>query len=412
MDLLRTSVEEFQKMPAQEQDRLALQASGAYGRNRLVLGRLLLSLYHSRAFRKLGCSTMPFYAAQRLGLEVWELREYCDVARRLEHLPKLRAAAEDGLISWSRLKLVCRWAKPNDEGYWLRKAQKHPPRELRVLHRRKCRQDGQPTQSAERVRVSWHLEPVTLALFQRALRRLSERGQCVISLEAGLRLMAMEALTNTAFLTENVQEKLLAEAQKDVLAEDDAEWVPDDEDEDVEEDSPEEPSVAQSAPMRLVVDQLIEQHLAQAAPWSVMHSETVSCPTDPGIQIVQAPKLKDWQNPRLSFNPQSRCVTPAQSIELERRDGYACRTPNCPNRLWLHAHHIVFFYRGGATVPSNLVVLCPSCHRALHRGFIRIMGEAPGNLLFTDPHGTDLRLFRGYGAGEPFNEWMNRGDTS
>ena len=78
--------------------------------------------------------------------------------------------------------------------------------------------------------------------------------------------------------------------------------------------------------------------------------------------------------------------------ELMRRDGYCCATPGCPNHLFLQVHHVVFYGRGGKTIPGNLVVLCSRCHKNVHEGNLRIEGQAPDELRFLDRQGRDLRF--------------------
>jgi phage terminase large subunit GpA-like protein len=81
---------------------------------------------------------------------------------------------------------------------------------------------------------------------------------------------------------------------------------------------------------------------------------------------------------------------------LMKRDRYRCCVPGCDNRLWLHVHHLKYHCRGGATVPENLVVLCSACHRLIHAGKLRVVGEAPGSLVFSDVHGRRLGEFVPY----------------
>jgi hypothetical protein len=105
-------------------------------------------------------------------------------------------------------------------------------------------------------------------------------------------------------------------------------------------------------------------------------------------ELVEEPL--DWENRRLLFRPRARTATAAQRREVLRRDGYCCRTPGCPHRMWLELHHLVFFSRQGETVRANLVTLCSRCHRNVHNGSLKIAGDADGRLIFTDARGHDL----------------------
>ncbi|MBT9584942.1 HNH endonuclease [bacterium] len=90
------------------------------------------------------------------------------------------------------------------------------------------------------------------------------------------------------------------------------------------------------------------------------------------------------------FNPEARHTTPAQTRELQRRDGYRCSTPGCPHHLYLEVHHIRYYSHGGETVPQNLTILCSACHRNVHEGRLRIEGT-PGQVVFLDGQGRNLQ---------------------
>jgi hypothetical protein len=62
------------------------------------------------------------------------------------------------------------------------------------------------------------------------------------------------------------------------------------------------------------------------------------------------------------------------------RDRGLCQVPGC-SRAAVHAHHVVFRSQGGADAEENLVSLCAPHHlHGVHRGFLRVRGEAPGGL--------------------------------
>jgi hypothetical protein len=57
------------------------------------------------------------------------------------------------------------------------------------------------------------------------------------------------------------------------------------------------------------------------------------------------------------------------------RDGMCCANPRCGSRRKLHAHHIVYRARGGATRLRNLVTVCERCHSLLHVGLLDVTGS-------------------------------------
>ena len=65
-------------------------------------------------------------------------------------------------------------------------------------------------------------------------------------------------------------------------------------------------------------------------------------------------------------------------------------TPGCPNRIWLHIHHLERFADGGKTSPRNLLGLCSACHKNVHDGLLKIERQTDGSLLFRDQEGRRL----------------------
>lgn len=68
---------------------------------------------------------------------------------------------------------------------------------------------------------------------------------------------------------------------------------------------------------------------------------------------------------------------------VDQRDKYGCRACGArtdPHSLSLltkgHRHHLQFRSAGGETVTSNVCLLCPACHNAVHRHQLRIEGNA------------------------------------
>ena len=62
-----------------------------------------------------------------------------------------------------------------------------------------------------------------------------------------------------------------------------------------------------------------------------------------------------------------RLATAAQKRTLLIRDG-GCAFPGCCRRDHLNAHHVVEWIDGGPTSVDNMVLLCRTHHRMLHRG--------------------------------------------
>ncbi len=86
-----------------------------------------------------------------------------------------------------------------------------------------------------------------------------------------------------------------------------------------------------------------------------------------------------------------RTVPDRTRAVIEERDR-GCRVPGCDRRRWLHVHHIRHWEDGGPSDTPNLLALCSFHHRLLHRGGLRITGNAdePDGLMFADHRGRRL----------------------
>jgi hypothetical protein len=349
-DPIKWTCLQLEQLPTEELHLLARRASGVLVQSRLLIGRCLVAIDRTKLFEEFGCSGTVHYAGLYLGLESKEAQELRRVASQLEGLPLLTEAAENGTIEWCALREVTRKATPDTEAYWLDAARTCTMRRLERL----LRQAGDKEErGAKTVELRMILEPEVAAMFHQTLRELSQ--------EAGRRLSSSETL-----------EYLCAErgagpreAARDVAAE-------------------------------------------EAAPWAAVAAEETPCPGVPDLQLV-ARAVPHWSNDRLQFNPENRLATPAQRREMLRRDGYSCSTPGCPNILWLQVHHIVYFHRGGATVPENMLSVCSKCHKHIHRGHLRVSGQAPHALEWRDREGRRLGQFVALEPADWLRIWLDSG---
>jgi hypothetical protein len=83
------------------------------------------------------------------------------------------------------------------------------------------------------------------------------------------------------------------------------------------------------------------------------------------VRIVRGPESEV-----LDVGRKTRVVPPAIRRALRARDG-GCRFPGCEAH-YVDAHHIRHWAEGGKTALDNLVLLCPTHHRAAHEGGFRI----------------------------------------
>lgn len=82
-------------------------------------------------------------------------------------------------------------------------------------------------------------------------------------------------------------------------------------------------------------------------------------------------------------------VTPAKRRFVHRRDRGRCRVPGCRSTRCLEIHHIVARTLGGSHELENMILICDSCHSALHRGLLAISGTS-SNLAVARRHAFDF----------------------
>lgn len=448
---------------------LACWAVGTLTSFRLILGRCLLALHENKGYKKFGCSTAAHYACSVLGINRRLARECKRVARQVQGLPELTLAAEDGKISWSKLREIVRKASPQTEEYWLELAGEYDADTIAHLIGRTAEGSipGEPDQEEKCLANEFRFtaNPQVIQMFQRVRRLLSLDQEKALNGAETLEYLLASFLSTQPLDPEGMK-KIEREAEKDLQAES-AQRIRavmkarelaaemglmsiEQEATSYNECSPvelvaralgvesageplqfETPGLeggvntdtrqartadvpfAQNPSKGVAYCEPSELHCQESSlhrhserPTRVISQPPASIPissADPSTRcghpgedplksalsefVVELEK--SFRNDRLDFNPGSRHTTPGQKEEIFRRDGWSCSTPACPNRVWLHIHHIKPFSKGGPTTRRNLLSLCCGCHRNHHDGLLKITQEN-GKLIFRDQNGRRL----------------------
>jgi len=85
-----------------------------------------------------------------------------------------------------------------------------------------------------------------------------------------------------------------------------------------------------------------------------------------------------------------RDPTSAQRVEIGRRDK-GCRFPGCRFTDFTQVHHMVHWTNGGRTDLDNLITLCGRHHNAVHELGWKMRGDANEVVTFTSPHGQVMK---------------------
>ena len=335
---------------------LAVRAAGTLTSYRLLLGHCLLAVQRSDLHLEHGCSSAIHYATRVLGMKAKEARLLRHVASRLGELPGLAQQAARGEIEWSKLREVVRVASPETEAVWLELCMNRSYAQVERLvsltgYGQFPGEAGPGLRTSEFSELTIHLSAEARVIYDRGLQAMSQEAGKMLEFAEAVEFLFAEYLARRP-LDEQGLEAARAEARQDLAAE----------------------RVRDEALLEKCPARDNSQWLATVGARQEEWGE---------LQLVVREK-PHWKNPL------ARVPSPVRRRELLRRDGYCCSTPGCPNHLYLETHHIVFYSRQGQTVPDNLVVLCASCHRNVHRGHLRIEGRAPDGLRFLDREGRDL----------------------
>ena len=409
---------------------LALRAVGTLTACKLTLGRCLLAIEETGDFKKFGCCSSTHYAVAKLGVNRKEANDRKRVARELLRLPELSLVAEEGRISWGKLREIVRKASPETGEFWLQLAQKYNDQQIQMLVS-KTPPGAVPGEvdledNGYNSLLRCPLSPQAYRMLEEATRAYSiARGRLVTKAEViGDALVSLLA---KAPLDEKALAKVREEADKDLQA----------------ERARQIPLVAEARELAAEIGLIEREQDGKLDPDRVDSTEAAPCKgsllgtkearlatggkdatlsfadsgdLDPGrVHKARAAELlsqalglanfdtdflsemdpdriqyvrlnNPWSSTRVRFNIDSRHTTKSQKTEILRRDSWCCSTPGCPNKIWLHIHHLESFAEGGKTAPYNLLGLCSACHKNTHDGLLKIERQSDGTLLFLDQY--------------------------
>jgi hypothetical protein len=86
---------------------------------RVAVAELCAALVRARAWERLGYARLGDYAGERLGVSARSVMDFAHVGGRLRGLCGLRAALVGGWLGWTKVRLVARVARPDDEARWI-----------------------------------------------------------------------------------------------------------------------------------------------------------------------------------------------------------------------------------------------------------------------------------------------------
>lgn len=275
-----------------------------------------------RLYHELGHASMLLYAQHALGFSRSKSYEFLRLTRELERLPRTRAAVADGTLGWTKAKEVVGVASVETETDWLALAQKSTQRKLKASaqqaksqarasskKQRECLPAASVPHAEVRVSTSLSFSPSQREQFDKLLETLHKQG--VTGSREELLLLGLQMLAN------------------------------------------EKSRRLDSGPVaQIVIEECPQCHAATTGGRPIDDSELAAAHCDAVIQ-------KHGRNRAV--------ISPSVRRKVLARDHFQCTASACEARRYLQVHHVIPRKHGGTNVVANLVTMCGSCHRQVHR---------------------------------------------
>lgn len=200
----------LQRFSPQQIDRIAQRSAGVHVQSRVLTGRCLVAFHRGGLGWCAGVSGWLHYAIEVLGYTAHEARDQYSVAQRLEKLPLLSRAAENGTIRWSHLLAVVAHATPETEERCLELA-----RSCSIGKLRKILRGGQPDEDTDTAELRLQVDRVLAAVLDQVTRQLSEEAGRPLKTAEVIHCLCAQRLTGSAFPDERVWASATREAQRD-----------------------------------------------------------------------------------------------------------------------------------------------------------------------------------------------------
>ena len=333
---------------------------------------LLTAVAEGQLHLVLGFPTVPAYSNHYTGLSARTTRDFLALGRKLRRLPRIAEALEAGTLSWTKAREICRRATEEDQERLLELAGACSRRELEETLSQQYRDEAQDKGAVQKREASdtrglssadsatllplsstvpekndldtRHRKPPPVLPVQRPAQITSPRSpdRCHVTLafspEQYARWTAM--LSRQAPIGSSTEDRLLT-----ALAEAG------------EGGKPAGPRA--NRPPYLVV--IVRCPDCGQAGIVTSRGEATAPPALIAASACDAVVEDDQGRRRSTIAPRLR----RQALQRAR---YCCEAARCRNTQFLEVHHRIPHGNGGHDTLDNLVVLCASCHRALHEG--------------------------------------------
>jgi len=286
----------------------ALVLSREHRRLESQLISLLMEIDRLQLYRLLGCASLFTYVVSMLGFTEGAAYQLITVTRKAKDIAPLKTALEEQRLSVAKASRIVSVLSVENASELIEFASRHSSRETDLEVARRAGRDGNERRSSLKIPV-----------------RVLEKLKHVQSLMGQVEFEAMlEKLADYYIEREDPVKKAERALAKRAAA------------------------------------------AAESGSASSERSEQTESDCSEFVRAKSRPRL------RKSAPGKRERFTARELHTVNARDGRRCTFIDasgnrCPNRHWLHVHHVQSVARGGTNIPTNLTTLCRAHHAFVHR---------------------------------------------
>ena len=344
--------------PAVKHERVRATVSRLWqGRERADYGLCLglRRLYRDQVHRGKGRGRFVDWVEQRFGIPAKLAGLFSWLGSRLEELPLCLSAMESGELTYTKLREFVKQATPENEDRWIEYARTHTNREIEMVVRRKEREDG-----TETVKVVSTLTPAERQAERKAREVLTRATGKPVRPEKLHAAMAEAIASGGLFDQTAVKDQGKSKKASAYVS-------------------------FQPCPICLDAFVPVPEGLLRvpAAEWikAIREGAEVFDLTGHFLCDCEGEKHRkdrcpEWKPPKAP-PPKNRTIPASILRQIEARDGFVCRTPDCGCEVPLENSHLTPFCDGTPALLEYIRKHCATCNDMIESGALRVVGCAP-----------------------------------
>jgi hypothetical protein len=325
-------------------------AAGAVNRAQRELFRSIIRCDLRRAWIEDDCRDLAHWVALRLGISMWKSRRFINCAWKLEDLPAIADAFEDGDLSTDKVIELTRIATPQDETKLLSWAKRVAVATIRDRADCAARIDDAEMKRADRDRsLKWWLDYGDTRMSLYGSFPVADGIAITTAID---RLADKMAVSPADDGDDNDPDSTIEARRADALTRLAATVISDDADSD-------RATVVVHAELSDLIsgegNATIDSHI----PLHPAVRDRMLC--DCRLQ----PVLHDDNGLVIGIGKTSRMIPRWLRRQVEHRDHHRCTFPGCGSKAFTQAHHVVPWPEGPTDI-DNLTLLCWIHHKLVH----------------------------------------------